>query len=28
MTSEPSSAIQKMVDDARVPAGAQVISQK
>ena len=28
MTSEPSNATQKMVDDARVPAGAQVISQK
>ena len=28
MTSEPSSATMKMVDDARVPAGAQVISQK
>ena len=28
MTSEPSAATQKMVDDARVPAGAQVISQK
>ena len=28
MTSEPSAATQKMVDDARVPAGKQVISQK
>jgi len=28
MTAEPDKATQKMVDDARVPAGAQVISQK
>ena len=28
MTSEPSAATQKMVDDSRVPAGTQVISQK
>ena len=28
MTSEPNAATQKMVDDARVPSGAQVITQQ